>query len=678
MYMKIRPTFVSLLVLIGLSSADAIAAGHVVGVNQAGYTVAARKVSVMTTYADSFQVINAATRQAVYRNATGMATLGDAATGMDLYNADFSSIQTPGEYVLYTSAGDSSQHFLIADSVYNQAYRKSLKGFYYQRCGAALTSTCAQAYAHGVCHTADGTFHSTAEGTGTMEVKGGWHDAGDYGKYVVNGGISVWTLLAAYEWFPEKYAADDLNIPESGNGIPDILDEARYELQWFFKMQRSSDGGVYFKVTHENFEGFIMPQNDGGVRYIYQISSTATGNFVAAMARAARVFKPFDSTFASTCLAAAVKGWQYLQAHPSIVPSGGFKNPSGTVTGEYGDGSDNDERLWAAAELYLANGDVSAQAYFTANYASGGIVTGTMAWPYVKPLAELAFLRGTRSGIDTGIKSQIRQSLITYAGSLLTLRENSGFGAALAVYDYNWGSNSQALNNAILMIMAAEEGGQASLKQAACDQLHYVLGMNVHGQSFVTGVGARHTMHPHHRPSGADGIAEPVPGLISGGPNHNVSQDPVLAAHFTSSTPAALCYVDDQGSYASNEICINWNAPLVFVAGYFNLGTVTSVGDPSGSLHEERFRLDQNYPNPFNGATRITFTLRRDEQLEFHVIDILGKTVLKKNLGMCASGEHQFLWTATDQHGSPLSSGAYFYFLEGTNRSSVRKLVLLN
>jgi endoglucanase len=674
--MKTRPIFLSLLCFY---TAYALAAGHVVGVNQAGYTVSARKVCVLTSYADSFQVVNAATRQVVYRNATAVATIADAATGMDLYSADFSTVQTPGEYVLYTSGGDSSQHFLIADSVYDQVYRKSLKGFYFQRCGVALSSTYAQAYAHSICHTVDGTFHSTAEGTGTMDVTGGWHDAGDYGKYIVNGGISVGTLLAAYEWFPAKFAADDTNIPESGNGIPDILDESRYELEWFLKMQRSSDGGVYFKVTSLDFSYSGMPQGDADVRYIYQLSTTATGNLVAVAARAARVFKPFDSTFAATCLGAAVKGWQYLQAHSAIVPSpSGFHNPPGTFTGEYGDGSDSDERLWAAAELYLANGDASAHVYFTTNYSSGGIITGTMAWPYVKPLAELTYLRGNRTGINTVAQGQIRQSLLTYANSILALHDMSGFGAALSVYDYNWGSNSQALNNAVLLIMASTEGGIASLNQAAIDQLHYALGTNVHGQSFVTGIGGKHTLHPHHRPSWSDGVYEPVPGLISGGPNRNVSQDPVLNAHFTSSTPAAFCYIDDQGSYASNEICINWNAPLVFVAGYFNLGVVTSVKEPTGSLLEEHFKLEQNYPNPFNGATRITFLVPRDEQLEFQVVDILGKTVLRKNLGVCTSGEHQFLWTATGQNGSPLSSGTYFYFIEGINRSPVRKLILLN
>ena len=138
-----------------------------------------------------------------------------------------------------------------------------------------------------------------------VQPSGGWHDAGDYGKYVVNAGVSVGTLLMAYEYFPSKFGQDDLNIPESGNGIPDILDEVRYELEWLLKMQRS-DGGVYHKLTREQFEGFVMPQIDNAPRYLYQVSSTATADFAAMMARAARVCLPFDPSFAQLCRAAAV------------------------------------------------------------------------------------------------------------------------------------------------------------------------------------------------------------------------------------------------------------------------------------------------------------------------------------------------------------------------------------
>lgn len=545
-------------------------AGNGVAVDQAGYTPSARKVAIVTARADSFNVVNALTGQIVLRAAAGAVIRDDASTGMDLWKADFSALRTPGGYFLVTSAGDSSQRFVIADSVYEPVFRASLKGYYYQRCGTTLDAAYAGPYARTEpCHTADGVLHSAvAADEKKVDETGGWHDAGDYGKYIVNAGITTGTLLAAYEWFPAKFAADDLKIPESGNGISDILDEVRFELQWFFKMQ-SRDGGVFFKVTHPRFEEFIRPEADTGARTIYAVSSTATGNVTAVMARASRVFKAIDAPFASRCLDAARAGWRYLQKNPSMVPAGGFRNPPGTVTGEYGDTNDTDERLWAAAELFLADGDASAHRFYLDHYASGGIQTATMWWMDVKALAQLTYLRGHQTGIDAQVQQRVRESLIAYCQSLLKLHDLSGFGTAMELSDYIWGSNSQALNNGLLLIMGKEEGGNPAFVQAALDQLHYVLGVNAHRQSFITGIGAKHTMHPHHRPSGSDDVVEPVPGLISGGPNHHVRQDPALASHFTSATPPALCYIDDQASYASNEICINWNAPLVFVAGYF-------------------------------------------------------------------------------------------------------------
>ncbi len=637
---------------------------------------AARKLAVLTVYADSFQVVDAASQASVYRGSVGFASLGDPATGLELYNADFSSFSVPGEYCVRTSAGDSSVHFLIADTVYLSVYRSSLRGFFFQRCGTQLPLSVAGPWWHSACHTtSDGLFHSVAESTGYAAVTGGWHDAGDYGKYIVNAGVTLGTLLMAYDYFPSRFSADDLPIPESGNGIPDILDEAQYELNWFFTMQ-ATGGGVFFKVAKPQFESFVMPNVDYGQRYIYRLSSTATGDFAAVMARASRVYRPFDTTFAAKCLAAAVKAWNYLQAHPSIVPPGGFKNPAGTATGEYGDTDDSDERLWAAAELYLANGDSVAHGYFLNNYASKGIITGAMSWANVRTLAQCAYLRGSRAGMNTAAQGNIRQSLLNLCQNILTLRDNSGFRNALGAGQYYWGSNSQVLNNAVLLILGRNEGGAAEWEEAALEQLHYVLGVNVYGQSFVTGIGARAVMHPHHRPSGSDGVVAPVPGLLAGGPNHNITDDPVLTARFTSATPPALCYVDDQGSYASNEICINWNAPLVFVAGYFAKGASTSSVYPRTFFAPSEIHLAQNYPNPFNGSTVITFTLPRAMDVELRVMDILGRSVSSMKLGTLSAGTHSTLWSADS---AKLSSGSYYYTMASAGRpvSEVRALVLL-
>ena len=661
--------------LLFFMSVSAHAAG-IVAVDQAGYMTTARKQAIVTAYADSFQVIAAGSREVVLRGATAMASLGDPATGLELYLADLTALTRSGVYLVRTSAGDTSAHFVIADSVYMPVARAALKGFYYQRCGTALLVQHAGPWNHPACHVStDAFFHASAESTGYAPTTGGWHDAGDYGKYIVNAGVTVGTMLLAYDVAPARFGYDDLGIPESGNGVPDLLDEVRFELNWMLSLQ-AANGGAFFKITKPQFEGFVMPQNDTGFRSIYQLSSTATGDFAAVMAQASRIYRPYDSTFANRCLAAAGKAWDYLIAHPAIVPSGGFKNPSGTATGEYGDGDDSDERLWASAELYRARGDAPTQTFFHANYAGKGIVNGEMAWPDVRTLAQIAYLRTTRAGVSATVQQNIKNSLTNACAAVIALRDNSGFKTALSVNGYNWGSNSSVLNKAVLLIVGREAGGPAEWESAALEQLHYILGTNIHAMSFVTGIGERAPLHPHHRPSASDGVAAPVPGLLAGGPNKNVTQDPVLQARFTSSTPAASCYADDQGSYASNEIAINWNAPLVFVAGYFARTGGPASGVRSTPALPGGIQLGQNYPNPFNGSTIIPFTLQQTMDVVLIVTDILGRQVAAVPLGTRGAGVHQAVWNAGDGR---LSSGHYFYSLSsgGHQVSPVLSLVLV-
>jgi endoglucanase len=551
--------------------------GEHAAVDQMGYRPDSRKTVFVTRYSESFTVRNATTGRIFYRGSLTAAMDSDPATGMAVYRGDFSSFANAGRWFIVTDAGDSSFTFRIDDTVYAPVLRAALKGFYFQRCGTALNAKYAGVYAHPVCHAADATFHATAESTGAADVSGGWHDAGDYGKYAVNAGISAGTLLMAYEYFPRKFGADDVGIPESGNGIPDILDEARWELAWLLKMQHPG-GGVFSKVTKERFEGFTMPQDDTSppLRCIYQLSSCATGDFAAVMGRAAREYRQFDKAFADTCLNRARAAWKWLQEHPSIVPSGGFRNPPGTSTGEYGDGRDADERLWAAVELYETTGERAFHAAYVRGAPSSGYLRGLSSWGEVGPLASLTYALSTHSSANRSIRAEARQSLKAQCQYLVEMkRGRSGFYSALLATEYGWGSNSVAMNAAVVLLLGFREFGTPTYESAAADQLHYVLGANALGRSFVTGFGLRPPLHIHHRPSGSDGIVDPVPGLLAGGPNRN-REDAVLATIFPAGTPGALCYVDSLASYASNEIAINWNAPLVFVAGYFG----GAVGDP--------------------------------------------------------------------------------------------------
>ena len=666
-----RTSLLSILLLIGGTTA----LGGIF-VDQVGYRPNYPKFVFVNQPADSFWVIEKTSKLTHFSGKFGLWKTQDPASGMTMYRGDFSALARAGVYTVKTSGGEESPAFVIHDTVYVPVWKMSLKGFYFQRCGTDLPPPFAGLYSHPVCHISDGTFHTTAESTGVVAAAGGWHDAGDYGKYVVNAGISVGTLLLAYEMFPEKFAADNIGIRESGNGVPDILDETRFELEWLLKMQ-SSSGGVFTKLTKTQFEGFVQPQEDAGTRYLYQISSTATGDFIAMTARAARVYKAYDSVFAQRCLAAASKGWQYLETRTTIVPAGGFKNPQGTVTGEYGDGDDRDERLWAAAELAAATNGSKYLEFYSSRYFGKGYLDRAMGWPDVTSLAHLTYLSAAFQGKDSTIVNLLKSSLQSFCQKHVGRRNNSGFQITLVPGEFSWGCNSSVLNNAILLIVGYELFGNTEYRDAALDQLHYVLGINPYAMSYVTGLGTSRPMKPHHRPSGSDGIVEPVPGLLVGGPDQ-YRDDAILAGRFTAATPPALCYADVEASYASNEICINWNAPLVFVSGYFAYAPTSTGILEDETLRPSTIQLGQNYPNPFNPSTAISYQLSAVSFVELKVYDLLGREVASLVSDRRGAGTHTAVWDA-----SGFPSGVYVYQLrvrasggQGTSFVDSKKMVL--
>lgn len=672
--MKIKSFF--LYILLFLIQSSQVNADDKILINQKGYLPSASKFVFLAKYADSFKVVESSSSQIVFRGKLSLWQNSDPATGLMIYRGNFSNLIATGKYFVEVAGVGKSFEFLISDSVYLDVYKKSLKSFYFQRCGMELVTAHAGVYSHPKCHSTDGIFHSTTGLSGFHEANGGWHDAGDYGKYVVNSGVTVVTLLMAFELFPNRFNHDNINIPESGNGVPDILDEIRHELEWLLKMQHHN-GGVYHKLTREQFAGFIMPQRDTAVRYIHQISSAATADFAAMLARASRIFQPFDSLFSEQCLVAAEKAWQYLEAHSDIVPSGGFRNPEGTNTGEYGDGQDFDERLLAAAELFLTTGTDQYHNYFKDNYSYSGLFNAPMSWQNVNALALLTYITGKHSAINPTIHAEIQGSLINYCQTLVNKKNQSGFHVLLEPGEYFWGCHSHALNKAILLIIAYEKTKNLDFYKTALDQLHYILGVNAHRISFITGVGDKSVRNPHHRPSGADNIADPVPGLLAGGPNQHL-QDPVLKAHFNSSTPPALCYIDHIDSYASNEIAINWNAPLVFVAGYFS--------DVSGSTNVKtgdavipcKIQLFQNYPNPFAQTTTIAFHYDVAQNVQLKIYDLLGRIVIRATLPASQKSTNRFEWDGKDHSGKMVSAGLYFYQIECAEQLETKKLIYLN
>ena len=559
----------------GARQAERSPLSEAIKVDQVGYLPARAKRAAVTDprARGPFAVRRSGDAAEVLRGTLGP-KVADPDTGDTVMAADFSGLAQEGSFYLEVDGVGSSHEFEVSPDVYVRAFLLAARSFYGQRCGTAVDlGPSHPAYRHPGCHMAgtanpDALFHASSGRGGALDARGGWHDAGDYGKYVVNSGIATGELLWAYELFADRVGSVRLDIPESGNDVPDLLDEIRWNLEWMLVMQ-DADGGVWHKLTSERFGGFVLPHvDDSGPRYVIGTgsaphkSSCATADFAAVMAAAARVFRRFDPAFAGAALAAAERAWAWVSANPDVV----FRNCCGVQTGEYGDADCRDERLWAAAELYRTTGAAEYDLYFTSHFAGRGAATVTEGppqwWQDVGNLAMVGYLLAGGPGAGDTVRARIRADTLAAADAIVARSAANPYRVSLRSDDYVWGSNGVVANYGVLLVLANEVRPNAAYLEAAADDLHYLLGRNTFGLSWVTGVGDRPFRHPHHRPSGGDDNAEPWPGLLSGGPNR-YGGDPVLDA--LPEAPPARRYRDDQGSWASNENAINWNAALVFL-----------------------------------------------------------------------------------------------------------------
>ena len=535
-------------------------------VDQVGYLPQNAKLAMVTANAKQFEVRRVADNSVVFKGQ--LAGSGqDSDTGDSVRLADFSTLRDSGTYYVDVAEVGRSWMFSIQPDVFSRTYYLAMRAFYGQRCGTAVDlGPEFPGYAHPACHL-QGEFHVSSGQHGERDNIGGWHDAGDYGRYVVNSGVATGTVLWAFEMFGPKLKGIKLNLPETGNGTPDILNEARWNLEWMLKMQ-DQDGGAWFKQTSEHFPGFVMPQDDqlpseiiGTGRAPYK-STCATADLAAVAAIAARVYEPFDAKFAAQNLEAARKAWLWTEKYPNAT----FTNPPGIATGEYGDNNCADERLWAAAELWGTTADAAYNAYFVKEYQTFLPAVDSPAlenWKDVAAMGLWAYALGARGGSDATAIKRVQERTIQAARAIAEHTRKNPYRVSLRKTDYVWGSNGVAANYGMELLVANALAPDPEFVESALDDLHYLLGRNSFSLSWVTQVGANPYRHPHHRPSGADNKAEPWPGLLSGGPNAN-RQDDVLK-NLPPDTPPARSYVDDQGSYASNEVAINWQADLVFL-----------------------------------------------------------------------------------------------------------------
>lgn len=521
-----------------------------INVNQIGYRPSDKKRAVVrnSTAGAEFEVVDASGDEVVFTGQlSGENRLGSS--GDIVYYADFSKLTNPGRYYIRTKEGSESFEFSIAENVYDNTFDNVCRMLYLQRCGIDLESQYAGDFAHEACHTALATIYGTDD---EIDVSGGWHDAGDYGRYTVPAAKTVADLMLAYENYPEVFS-DNAGIPESGNDIPDILDETRYELEWLLKMQ-SENGGIYHKVTGLNFDGIVWPTECEEKLYVLPESKTATGDFAAAMYMASRVYADIDSAFAKECMIAAKKALPYLEERLS---ESNYVNPDDVLTGEYPDKTAMDEYLWALCEGYKTTGDKEfAEKLMNFNYKR--ISEEGLGWATVTGYAYYAFLT---SGCDSeGIPYDFGGSFIKIASEARDISLKECYGSSIKDI-YTWGSNMTICNNGMEFLMAYDLTGDESYIEAAQNQLNYIFGVNTCSYCFVTGEGTLSPVSPHHRPSQVLGKA--MPGMLAGGPDSNL-EDP-FAKTVLKDEPNAHRYIDNAQSYSCNEVTIYWNSPLIYL-----------------------------------------------------------------------------------------------------------------
>jgi endoglucanase len=533
-------------------------------VDQVGYPIDGPKVALVSAPAQSFRLRRTSDGAVVFQ-ANLTSGVSDSSTGDTIQAADFSSFHKPGSYYIDVPGVGRSWNFSLGDRVFEHTYSMAMRGFYGQRCGTAVDMGPEfPGFSHPACHL-HGAFHPSSGAAGERDNIGGWHDAGDYGRYMVNSGISTGTLLAAWEIFGDRLKSIQLNLPETGNGTPDILNEARWNLRWMLKMQ-DADGGVWHKQTSEHFSGFVAPQDDSLTSEVIGTGSApfkstcATADLAAVAAIAARVYQPFDAKFAAQNLEAARRAWAWTEKNPNVT----FRNPPGVSTGEYGDAHCGDERLWAAAELARTTGEAGFNNYFLDNYAQFLATLDSppsAGWSQLAPMGMWSYALSKQKDADVKAVASIRERTLAAAREVVERTRANPYRNSMKATDYVWGSNGVAAGYGMYLLMANQFSPDAGFTDTARDNLHYILGRNTFSISWVTQVGENPFQHPHHRPSGAKGAA--WPGLMSGGPNAG-RQDAVLAK-LPKDLPPAKVYADQLASYASNEIAINWQAALVFL-----------------------------------------------------------------------------------------------------------------
>lgn len=530
-------------------------------VNQVGYLPKWQKVAFLrqNTLANS-QIESQASATVIDRDTKQeVATLAIESTGIDpdtkdaIATIDFSDFTQPGNY--YLSAGKyKSVPFAIGKDIYQEPLVKLMRSYYIQRCGVAIDDP-VSGISHPPCHLSDGILARNP--SVKIDAVGGWHDGGAYNKYVATATATVGRLLSLYEQNLELFPDNQLNIPQSGNGKSDLLDEMEFGLNWLLKMQRE-DGAVYRKVAGGSWVLDLAPDEDDQPRYVYGISTPETAKFAATMAIAARVFEPLDKQLGSKYLAAANLAWQYLQTQAEMKVDWQPEDDSGSdryLASEFNTEpsltTDLDDRFWAAAELYITTGKSGFADYVAANLDR--VEYTLFEWKNPAPLGMIDYLRQQRYPVSEAVVERIKAKLIERADLVLNIAEQNNYN--IANNRFIWGSNRMTAEEGLTLVYAYQITNNERYLNMAIAQLDYLLGRNHFNQTFITDVGTNFVQNLSNLYARAKQIE--IPGLVVSGANATAQDGRVYRDR------GQLSYADDQLAYASNGNATDYNASVI-------------------------------------------------------------------------------------------------------------------
>lgn len=526
-------------------------------VNQVGYyTEGYKYAAIVETQETTFEIQTLAGETVYSGNLSNASNWNETSESVRTIN--FSDFTQAGSYKIVVPNEGESFPFMISSGVLNDVSKESVRYFYYNRCSYPLEEQYAGIYQRTGGHwdtevvVCDNPFsEGNPQGT-IVSSPGGWYDAGDYNKYLLTAGISTYTLMSAYEQYPDYVSRMNLNIPESNNQIPDLLDECLFELRWLFTMQ-DTDGGVYTKLTNAGFGGMQMPDvhdDANGPRYVCRKNTSAGLQFVAAMASAYRIYEPIDELlpgFRDSCLNAAIAAWDWCVANPNVDAG---QCDCSITTGGYGDNNQNDEFIWAACEMYLATGDIG---YYTSQNIAGATLR-TPDWGGNKESLGYISLLLNRDRLTGQALSDLPQLEIKFRNLVndFVSQYNSNPYKIIKSGNWMWGSNGDAGNQSFLTLTAYTLWGDDIYLEAGLSNIDYILGKNTTDYCFITGFGSQKVYNAHHRISRGDNISDPVPGMVFGGPYQQA--DNFMIENWPTGS----------SEYAMTEVTINWNAPFAF------------------------------------------------------------------------------------------------------------------